>query len=80
MKARELRELTAEELLKRKKDLKEEVFNLRFRHSTGQLENTSRMKVVRKDIARIEAVLYEKAINRQVEPWSRKGTQTGRKW
>ena len=42
MKARELRDLTARRLLKRKKDLKEEVFNLRFRHSTGQLENTSR--------------------------------------
>jgi large subunit ribosomal protein L29 len=66
MKARELRELTAEELLKRKKDLKEEVFNLRFRHSTGQLENTSRMGVIKKDIARIELVLHEKAADRQV--------------
>lgn len=65
MKAKELKELTAEELLKRKKDLKEEIFNLRFQHSTGQLENTSRMKVVKKDIARIEAVLHEKALNRQ---------------
>ena len=61
MKAKELRDLTAEELLKREKDLKEEVFNLRFRHSTGQLENTSRMKLVKKDIARIETVLHEKA-------------------
>jgi large subunit ribosomal protein L29 len=66
MKAKELRELTAEELLKRKKDLKEEVFNLRFRHSTGQLDNTSRMKLIRKDIARIELVLHEKVPNRQV--------------
>jgi large subunit ribosomal protein L29 len=66
MKARELRDLTTEELLKRKKDLKEEVFNLRFRLSTGQLENTSRMRLVKKDIARIELVLHEKAANRQV--------------
>jgi large subunit ribosomal protein L29 len=66
MKAKELRELTAEELLKRKKDLKEEVFNLRFQHSTGQLDNTSRMKLVRKDVARIEMVLDEKASHRQV--------------
>jgi large subunit ribosomal protein L29 len=66
MKAKELRDLTAEELLKREKDLKEEVFNLRFRHSTGQLENTSRLKLVKKDIARIELVLHEKAANRQV--------------
>lgn len=66
MKAKELRDLTAEELLKRKKDLKEEIFNLRFRHSTGQLENTARMKLARKDIARIELVLHEKAANSRV--------------
>jgi large subunit ribosomal protein L29 len=66
MNAKELKELTAEELLKRKKDLKEEAFNLRFRHSTGQLDNTARMKLVRKDIARIELVLHEKATSRQV--------------
>ncbi len=66
MKAKELRELTAEEILKRKKDLKEEVFNLRFQHSTGQLDNTSRMKLIKKDIARIELVLHEKAADRQV--------------
>jgi large subunit ribosomal protein L29 len=66
MKAKELRELTPEELAKRKKDMKEEVFNLRFRHSTGQLENTSRMKLIKKDLARIEAVLHEKATGRQV--------------
>jgi large subunit ribosomal protein L29 len=66
MNAKELRELTAEEILKRKKDLKEECFNLRFRHSTGQLDNTARMKLVKKDIARIELVLHEKARSRQV--------------
>ncbi len=66
MKAKELKELTVEELQKKKKDLKEEIFNLRFQHSTGQLENTSRMKLVKKDIARIEAVLHQKVTNRQV--------------
>jgi large subunit ribosomal protein L29 len=66
MKAKELKELTVEELQKKKKDLKEEIFNLRFQHSTGQLENTSRMKLVKKDIARIETVLHQKATNRQV--------------
>jgi len=60
MKARELRDLTAEELLKKKKDFKEEIFNLRFQHSTGQLENTSRMKLLRRDVARIEMALREK--------------------
>jgi large subunit ribosomal protein L29 len=66
MKAKEMRELTVEELLKRKKDMKEEAFNLRFQHSTGQLDNTSRMKLIRKDVARIELVLHEKASSRQV--------------
>jgi large subunit ribosomal protein L29 len=62
MKAQELRDLTAEELLKKKKDFKEEIFNLRFQHSTGQLENTSRMKLLRRDVARIEMALREKEL------------------
>jgi large subunit ribosomal protein L29 len=64
MKARELKELTAEELLKREKDLKEEIFNLRFQHSTGQLDNTARLKQVKKDIARLETILRQKALNK----------------
>jgi large subunit ribosomal protein L29 len=66
MKGKELRDLTVEELQKKKKDLKEEVFNLRFQHSTGQLDNTSRMRLVRKDVARIELVLHEKSTGRRV--------------
>ncbi len=64
MNARELKELTAEELLKREKDLKEEIFNLRFQHSTGQLSNTARLKQVKKDIARVETTLRQKALNK----------------
>ena len=64
MKARELKELTAEELLKREKELKEEIFNLRFQHSTGQLDNTARLKQVKKDIARVETTLRQKALNK----------------
>jgi large subunit ribosomal protein L29 len=64
MKAIELKELTQEELLKKKKELKEEAFNLRFQHSTGQLDNTARIKLVRKDLARIESVLRAKELNR----------------
>ncbi|MCS7281348.1 MAG: 50S ribosomal protein L29 [Desulfobacterota bacterium] len=60
MRARELRELTDDELMKKKKDLKEELFNLRFQLSTGQLENTARIKAVKKDIARIETILNER--------------------
>lgn len=62
MKAKEIRDLTSEELKKKRNDFKEELFNLRFQHSTGQLENTGRMKVVRKDLARIETVLRIKEI------------------
>lgn len=61
MKGKEFSELTKEELLKKKKDLKEEAFNLRFQHSTGQLENTARIRIVRKSIARIETFLSQKA-------------------
>ena len=64
MKAKELKDLTVEELLKKKKDVKEEVFNLRFQHSTGQLENTARMKLIKRDIARIETILKEKELNK----------------
>lgn len=64
MKVRELKELTAEELLKRERDLKEEIFNLRFQHSTGQLDNTARLKQVKKDIARVESTLRQKALNK----------------
>lgn len=60
MKAKELKELTKEELLKKKKDLKEELFNLRFQHSTGQLENAARMNLLKKDIARIETIVRDK--------------------
>jgi large subunit ribosomal protein L29 len=63
MKARELRDLTAEELQKKKKDFKEEIFNLRFQHSTGQLENTARTKLLRRDVARIEMALREKELS-----------------
>ncbi|HOJ71892.1 MAG TPA: 50S ribosomal protein L29 [Syntrophorhabdaceae bacterium] len=60
MKAKEIKELTVEELLKKKRDIKEEIFNLRFQHSTGQLENTARMRLLKRDIARIETALRQK--------------------
>jgi len=60
MKAKGLRDLTIEELLKKEKDFKEEMFNLRFQHSTGQLENTGRMRLLRRDVARIETIIREK--------------------
>ena len=56
MKAKELIELADEELSLRLKQSREELFNLRFQHAAGQLENTSRLRQVRQDIARIMTV------------------------
>ena len=61
MKVKEIRELTTAEMLDQEKQLKEELFNLRFELATGQLENTARIKEVRKSIARIKTVLREQA-------------------
>ena len=61
MKVKEIRELTTAEMLDQEKQLKEELFNLRFQLATGQLENTARIKEVRKWIARIKTVLREQA-------------------
>ena len=54
MKASELRNQSTQELLNELKNLKEELFNLRFQMATGQLDNTARVKEVKKDIARIQ--------------------------
>ena len=62
MKAKELRELTTEELVKKEEELKEELFNLRFSSATGNLEKPSRMNEVRKTIARIKLVIREREI------------------
>ena len=60
MKATEVRVKTADELTDELAKLKKEQFNLRFQRATGQLENTSRVRVVRRDIARIKTILREK--------------------
>ncbi|GAA3025527.1 50S ribosomal protein L29 [Tetragenococcus solitarius] len=61
MKVKDIRELTTAEMLDQEKQFKEELFNLRFQLATGQLENTARIKEVRKSIARIKTVLREQA-------------------
>ena len=60
MTAQEIRELSTEEMQSKLKDLKEELFNLRFQQAINQLENPMRIKAVKKDIARIMTV--ERAI------------------
>lgn len=60
MLAKEIREKTSEELLKEIDALTEELFSLRFQQATGQLENTARLRDVKKTIARIKTVLTER--------------------
>ena len=59
MKAKDLVELSTEELLEKEEESRQELFNLRFQLATGQLENTARIKTVRKNIARIKTVLRQ---------------------
>ena len=59
MTSKEIRELSTEELQTKLKDLKEELFNLRFQLAINQLENPTRIKAVKKDIARISTILRE---------------------
>ena len=60
MKAKELRELTTEELLKKEDELKTELYNLRFANATGNLEKPSKIKEDRKTIARIKMIISER--------------------
>lgn len=62
MKAKEIRDLTTAEIEQKIKSLKEELFNLRFQLATGQLENTARIREVRKAIARMKTVIREREI------------------
>jgi len=61
MDANELRAKTPDQLRDQLAQLKKEAFNLRFQQATGQLENTARMRQVRRDVARVKTVLNEKA-------------------
>ena len=60
MKARELREKSIEELRNTEQELKEQLFKLRFQKATGQVENPVKIRLVRKDIARLMTVLAER--------------------
>ena len=66
-KAAELRELPDEELVARIESSKEELFNLRFQLATGQLDNTGRVKELRRDVARTATVLREREIERELD-------------
>ncbi|MDJ1018389.1 MAG: 50S ribosomal protein L29 [Paracoccaceae bacterium] len=61
MDANELREKSPDQLREELTNLKKEAFNLRFQQATNQLENTARMRLVRRDVARVKTILNEKA-------------------
>ncbi len=61
MKAEDMKTKTPEQLREQLVALKKEAFNLRFQQATGQLENTARIKAVRRDAARVKTVLNQKA-------------------
>ena len=62
MKAKDIRDLSNDELQKKVADLKVELFNLRFRAATGQLENPSSIQDVKKDMARVKTIIREREI------------------
>ena len=64
MKPKDLRALNDGELLQKTKELKEELFNLRFQQATGQLDNTMRIPQVKRDIARVHTILREKTLSK----------------
>ncbi len=63
MKASEVRDLSAEELESKLKDLKAELFNLRFQLTINQLDNPMRIKAVKKDIARVKTIIRENELS-----------------
>ena len=62
MDAKSLRDLSVEELMNKHDQFKEELFNLRFQNAVGQLKNTSRIKEVKKTIARVLTIVHEKEL------------------
>lgn len=64
MKAKQIHEMTDDELITKLAGLKEELFNLRFRHATGQLENPVSINTVKKDIARVKTVIRARELKK----------------
>ncbi len=63
MKVSEIRELGPEEMQSKVDDLREELFNLRFQHGTGQLENSQKLKQTKRDLARLKTIMREVELN-----------------
>ena len=67
MKATEIRELSPDEMDRKTLDLKQELFNLRFQHASGQLENPAKLKQAKRDIARVMTIIRETQLNEKEE-------------
>ena len=67
MKIKDIRDLSGDELNKKVSELKNELFNLRFQLATGQLDNPSTIKSVKKDIARVKTIQKERELNMEKE-------------
>ena len=61
MKAKELREMSSEDLMKKELDLREDLFKLKFQHGIRKLENPARLTQLRKEIARVRTIMNEQA-------------------
>lgn len=68
LKAKQVHEMNMNELVEKLRDLKEELFNLRFRHATGQLENNLLLRTVKRDIARVKTIIREKELAGETVP------------
>jgi large subunit ribosomal protein L29 len=65
MKPSEIRNLSLQEMEQKRGELREELFNLHFQHGAGQLENTARLKRLKRDVARVETILGETRLSKQ---------------
>ena len=63
MKAKEIRDMSREEMTQKLEELKKDLFNLRFQHATNQLDNPIKIVAVKRDIARINTIIREKEIS-----------------
>ncbi|MBQ6297860.1 MAG: 50S ribosomal protein L29 [Selenomonadaceae bacterium] len=63
MKVNEIRDMTPDEQAEKIKSLKEELFNLRFQHATGQLENPMRLREIKRSIAQVKTIQRERELN-----------------
>ena len=63
MKAGDVRSLSPEERQQKLVEMKQELFNLRFQHATGQLENPQRLKQIKRDLARVQTIIREEELS-----------------